>query len=339
MSGNLRNKRSIFRLCILAWLILGAPVLQAQELGFDLVIEKADSPTNDWQAIELDQQMLTTSGRLWIDQRTASTSGNYRLRIVPNRMVDLNEMIYVTGGILPTNSVFSGQSVDSFHLARYELTWAKWLEVRNWAATNGYDIGSVGSGCQPNHPAQSMSWLDAVKWCNARSEQEGLPPVYFLDGAYTQVLRATAVPPADVEVFANFNVTGFRLPTEAEWEFAARGGNASQNTIYSGSDVLDDVGWYRSNTLDPDCVMQDDRGTFRVGLKLDNELGFRDMSGNVIEWCWDAHLVFDGVWITKRRCRGGSWFALSEVSKISTRLSNVPGHFNHSIGMRVARSD
>jgi sulfatase modifying factor 1 len=164
-----------------------------------------------------------------------------------------------------------------------------------------------------NLPVESVSWDDAMAFCTQLTEQECLAG--WVPTGYT-----------------------YRLPTEAEWEYAARGGNDSSDFTYAGSNNLDDVVWYRGNSgseLHP------------VGKKAPNELGLYDMSGNVWEWCYDWYSgsfydtcgYRDPVSIQqagRRVCRGGSWFNTAKYCCSAYRGSNIPDNAYHALGFRIA---
>ena len=233
------------------------------------------------------------------------------------------KMISVQGGVFPEGSPFKGTMVESFSLGKTETTWSEWQAVRAFAETNGYDLKKAPANALPDHPVQGISWFDALKWCNAKSEMEGLEPVYLTKG---EVFKTGNVVPG-----INPKANGYRLPGGAEWEWAARGGSASQGFTYSGGNDLNKVAWNWNNSAGAKQDMSDGRGTWPVGLKEANELGFHDMSGNVAEWSGDqANGPFRGI-------RGGAWYgAASDCAVNLTNFSSAELGFQF-IGFRVAR--
>jgi formylglycine-generating enzyme required for sulfatase activity len=184
---------------------------------------------------------------------------------------------YYTDNERPVHTVI----ISGFYVGKYEVTQVQYKDIMGdnpATGTAGYDNGGFKDG--GGYPVYFVSWYDAVEFCNRLSEREELTPVYTITDK-TFAIGGSTITGATVTV--NWNNNGYRLPTEAEWEYAARGGNGSPgNYIYAGSNTVGDVAWYEGNNSKSKA-----RGTQRVGTKAPNGLGLYDMSGNVSEWCWD----------------------------------------------------
>ena len=193
-------------------------------------------------------------------------------------------------------------TVSDFYLSRYELTFDEWDAYTK--ATGQPDVVDVNNAGRGSNPVYNISWYDAIEYCNWRSVQEGLTPVYTIDKTKKDPNNhATDVQdPKKWIVTANWSANGYRLPTEAEWEFAAKGGLISKGYKYPGSNNVNDVAWYggkkaASAILAGGAVLANfttgtvtKKGDLRkVGSLKPNELGLYDMAGNVHEWVWDKY--------------------------------------------------
>ncbi|MDD3579103.1 MAG: SUMF1/EgtB/PvdO family nonheme iron enzyme, partial [Candidatus Cloacimonetes bacterium] len=242
------------------------------------------------------------------------------------------QMIAVAGGTFHNGT--SNVTLSSFHIGKYEVTQAEYQAVMG---TNP----SYFSG-NPNRPVERVSWFNAIEYCNRRSMQEGLTPCYSYSTYGTNPSNWPAgwntTSANHTNVSCNWSANGYRLPTEMEWMYAAKGGNQSQGYTYSGSNTIGNVAWYSSNS---------GSRTHDVGELASNELGTYDMSGNVWEWVWDIYGNYpsgnqtDPTGPTSgsyRVLRGGSWSADANFCAVSYRSGSGAASANdYVIGFRVIR--
>jgi formylglycine-generating enzyme required for sulfatase activity len=218
--------------------------------------------------------------------------------LAPSGMVALPAGFFVMGDALgegipnarPSHSVF----VDAFFMDKYEVTLELWNSVAVYAVNQGYQFTGAWAGEAKalNHPVHTISWFDALKWCNARSQFEGRPPVYYADSACKTIYKTS-----DQTPYVKWDVPGYRLPTEAEWEYAARGGMSDKKFSW-GNTITHTQANYASE-ISSSYDLSETRGyhpayndgiqpyTSPVGSFPPNEYGLYDMAGNIWEWCWD----------------------------------------------------
>ncbi len=221
-------------------------------------------------------------------QKTVSSDAILKPKPLPSLLSGGDNMVEVQGESMMRKQMLA-KRVDKFWIGKFEVTWLEWKTVRDLATGKGYDIGDCGSGRADDHPVFSVNWYDMLKWFNAKSEIEGLNPCYWENGV---VYRSGDFGDPDTNrVKWDLKADGYRLPSELEWEFAARGGTKSLNYKFSGSNEGTDAGWMKYNS---------GLRTKPVGQKNANELGLHDMTGNVYEACWDSTSG-------KRQDRGGGW--------------------------------
>jgi formylglycine-generating enzyme required for sulfatase activity len=248
------------------------------------------------------------------------------------------DLIYVEGGTFMMGSDEGDSDEEPIHevtltydyyIGKYEVTFD---EYDLFCEDTGRNKPSDQGWGRWRHPVINVDWHDAVEYCNWLSKKDNLPIAYDHNGNFLDKYgRRTN----DVT-----QVVGYRLPTETEWEYAARGGKYSTGYIYAGHDNVKEVAWYDDNS---------GGHTHEVGTKEPNELGIYDMSGNVYEWCQDWYdrdyyeispdtNPYNYKKGSSRVLRGGSWDSITYSVRVANRGSFSPGYADNSRGFRVCRT-
>jgi formylglycine-generating enzyme required for sulfatase activity len=337
-----------------------------------------------WAQYSIDWVGETNYSRSWqslcsiavtAEQHSAWVPARLRLRIVSsNAPAPLFGLSWVFPGSFQMGSPSSNRTVTlhGYYMDIYEVTGGLWRTVWEWASTNGYeDLPCIlDSEVGFEYPVADVTWYDAVKWCNARSEFEGLTPAYYLEAGHSNVYRTGT---QDLTAACMLVTNGFRLPTEAEWERAARGFIAGGHFPWGGdsaTNISSELANYRTSgdvsELMPSRAtpaggywevpsyignIPDVTGTnldwqITAMRYLPNGFGLYDMAGNVWEWCWDWYTYYPPATAanptgpdagTRRAVRGGCFGNDGDKLTVYNRAFAKPGDRRKSVGFRCVR--
>jgi formylglycine-generating enzyme required for sulfatase activity len=254
---------------------------------------------------------------------------------------------------LPLHTVY----VSGFCMDKYLVTKALWDEVTAWNGGNGYSYTSSASATATNHPVIFVNWYDMAKWCNARSEKQGLTPCYYTNAGLSAIYKTGQVSPSVI-----WEANGYRLPTEAEWEKAARGGASGHRFPWTDADTITHsranyngyslaCDWNSELGYDLSCGYHPtfNNGVYStspVGYFAPNGYGLCDMAGNVCQRCWDWYGAYSSGSQTDpqgpsagsiRVMRGGSWYNHGDISRSANRYPYNPASDYYDVGFRCVR--
>jgi formylglycine-generating enzyme len=292
--------------------------------------------------------------------RFLATQGTPPVTSAPSGMVPIPGGTFTMGepGAIAGTGPEHPVTVSAFNMDSNLVSYTLWTTVYSWATNHSYSFSHAGSGKAATHPVQTVDWYDAVKWCNARSQKDGLTPCYYTDAAFN-VLYQTGTNNLATN-YVNWGANGYRLPTEAEWERAARGGVNGFRYPWGGNTISQNRANYYGNTVaypydeGENGYNQDfDSGnlpyTSPVGSFAPNPYHLYDMAGNVAEWCWDwynryyygatvnaedPHGPSSGIY---RVMRSGAYASLAPGVTCFIRGTKKPGLVADSIGFRCVR--
>jgi formylglycine-generating enzyme len=318
-----------------------------------LSLKMSTNGLTNWQTVQTVMTNMPTSPQAFYRMDIVMTNATpTTMALIPAGSFAMGNVMSASGEGSTDELPVHGVNVSAFYMDKYEVSKALWDEVATWAATNGYDINAAStSGKATNHPAYDVTWYEAVKWSNARSQKEGLTPCYTVRGPVMN--RGTSDPDC------NFSANGYRLPTEAEWEKAARGGSSGKRFPWGDTITHSEANYYSSTSFSYD--VSPTRGyhpTYATGSQPDsspvgsfapNAYGLYDMAGNMYEWCWDwydrsyyasspSSDPRDASSGSGRAIRGGSWDSYANGTRTADRSLCGPGEYYDYLGFRCVRS-
>jgi len=353
--------------CVLALVagvhpVLAQPTLSIAAIGNQLVLFWTATPTNyvlQSATNPASPNWVTASDTVPVVAATVSNTSPARffrlinltagMELIPAGSFSMGDTLDGEFDAVPTNIYVSAFCMD-MNLVSYGL----WTNVYAYATGQGYSFVNAGAGKGTNYPVEAVDWYDCVKWCNARSQLAGLTPVYYADAGLTEVYKTGEATP-----YVNWAADGFRLPTEAEWEKAARGGlsgrrfpwgnliGQSQANYYGQISAYSyDLGPTGYNAIG--SVGGTSPATSPVGSFNVNGYGLYDMAGNVSEWCWDWYGTPYGQPTPinptgpagdtgNHVLRGGGWYSRAASVRCAGRSYIFPADADTSFGFRCVR--
>ncbi len=307
----------------------------------------------------VNKYVVWSAGVDWDGQFTSQC----RVRVVAND-ADPDGVVQIPAGSFTMGDTFAEGSsseqpthtvnISAFYIEKTEVTKERWVPVYQYAIQHGYQFDNAGAQKAAGHPLHTINWFDAVKWCNARSQMEGRTPCYYTDTSLTNIYKTGQLAPN-----VNWSANGNRLPTEAEWEKAARGGLTGRRFPWGDNITTNQANYYGTALFynlsgafgnHPAYATGSTPYTSPVADFSPNGYSLFDVAGNVWEWCWDW---YDGAYYssspgtdpggpssgTSRVLRGGPWDYDASRARCADRLNASPATANSHAGFRCVRGN